>query len=329
VGHRGRWSSGKINRCNFDDGGEMNVSVVVPVYNGANTLESLVTRLGETLPKVAEQYELILVNDGSPDDSWEVIKRLAGMYAWVRGVALMCNYGQHNATLCGVRFARYEVTITMDQDLQHPPEEIPVLLAELTKDFDVVYGAPRKLPNGFWRNQMTKYTKVLLAWVMGVPSVRDISAFRAFWTRLRQAFANFQSPALTLDVLLSWGTARFSSVEVNIEPSSIQSNYDFRSLVRQALLILTGYSTAPLRLASWVGFLMTLFGIGIFVYVVMVYFTQSSLPGFPFLASIISLFSGAQLFTLGIFGEYLARVFVRSMDRPPYVVQDTIGGEIL
>jgi undecaprenyl-phosphate 4-deoxy-4-formamido-L-arabinose transferase len=306
----------------------MNCSVVVPVYRGEAYLLPLVERLAVVLPKVAERYEVILVEDCSPDGSWDRIQRLAKDYRWVVGVKLMRNYGQHNATLCGVRCARYEVTITMDQDLQHPPEEIPALLAELAKGLDVVYGAPHKLPQGFWRNQMTKYTKLLLARVMGVSSVQNISAFRAFRTRLREAFVNFQSPAVTLDVLLSWGTARFGSVEVDIEPSHERSNYDFWSLVRQALLILTGFSTAPLRLASWIGFVMTVFGIGIFVYVLVVYFTQGSLPGFPFLASIIALFSGAQLFTLGIFGEYLARMFDRSMDRPPYVVQEEIDGDI-
>jgi len=103
----------------------------------------------------------------------------------------------------------------------------------------------------------------------------------------------------------------------------------FFFLFNYTLLILTGYSTAPLRLASWIGFLMTLFGIGIFIYVMVIYFTEGSLPGFPFLASIISLFSGAQLFTLGIFGEYLSRMFDRSMDRPTYVVQEKIGGEAM
>jgi undecaprenyl-phosphate 4-deoxy-4-formamido-L-arabinose transferase len=213
----------------------------------------------------------------------------------------------------------------MDQDLQHLPEEIPALLAELDRGFDVVYGAPRRLPQGYWRNQVTKVTKRLLARVMRVPSVRNISAFRVFRTRLREAFSSFRSPNLTLDVLLSWGTMRFSSVFVDIEMSKGRSNYNLRSLLSQTMLILTGYSTAPLRLASWVGFVMTLFGAGIFAYVLTVYFVLGSLPGFPFLASIISLFSGAQVFALGIFGEYLARMFDRSMDRPPYVVQERIG----
>lgn len=297
----------------------MNLSIVVPVYRGETLVTPLVERLAPVLPTLAEKYEVILVSDDGPDNAWVVIEQLSARYPWVVGLKLMRNYGQHNATLAGVRAARYETCVTMDQDLQHPPEELPVLLAELQKGYDVVYGAPRKLPQNPIRNWMTQTIKTLLANVMGVPSVRNISAFRAFRTELRQAFANFQSPTLTIDVLLSWGTSRFTSVTVNIPPAE-SSNYNFRALVKAAMLILTGYSTAPLRLASWAGFAMTLFGFGVFIYVLYVYFALGSLPGFPFLASIISLFSGAQLLILGIFGEYLARMFDRSMDRPTYVI---------
>jgi undecaprenyl-phosphate 4-deoxy-4-formamido-L-arabinose transferase len=302
----------------------MNISVVIPVYRGEKLIKPLVERLAKALPKFSKKYEVLLVNDGSPDNSWGVIQKLSRKYKWVRGIRLMRNYGQHNATLCGVRAAQYEVTVTLDQDLQHPPEEIPALLAQL-ETYDVVYGAPKKLPQGWLRNVVTANTKNILARVMGVPSVKNISAFRAFRTDLRSAFANFQSPALIIDVLLSWGTSKFTSVEVGIEKPEERSNYGFSGLVKAALLILTGYSTAPLRLASVIGFVMTLFGLGVFLYVFYIYFALGSLPGFPFLASIIALFSGAQLFALGIFGEYLARMFDRSMDRPTYIVQETSG----
>lgn len=302
----------------------MNISVIVPVYRGETLVEPLVNRLADVLPKTARKYEVLLVNDGSPDDSWSVIQSLSRKHKWVRGICLMRNYGQHNATLCGAREAQYEVTITMDQDLQHPPEEIPVLLAELENGFDVVYGSPRKLPQGFMRNALTANIKRILARVMGVPSVKNISAFRAFRTELRNAFVNFQSPTLIIDVLLSWGTTRFTSVQVDIERPEARSNYRFSALVKAAVLILTGYSTTPLRLASWIGFVMTIFGLGVFVYVVIVSFMEGNVPGFPFLASIISLFSGAQLFALGIFGEYLSRIFDRSMDRPAYIVRERV-----
>lgn len=302
----------------------MNLSVVIPVYKGETLIEPLIVQLGKVLPTFAENYEVILVNDGSPDHSWQVIQRLAREYSWVRGICMMRNYGQHNATLCGVRAACHDITITLDQDLQHPPEEIPLLLAKLEEGYDVVYGAPRKLPQALWRNLMTAGIKWILAKVIGVPAVHNVSAFRAFRTNLREAFVNFQSPSLILDVLLSWGTTRFTSVQVDIAQAE-RTNYNLTMLIRTAMLILIGYSTLPLRFASWLGFAMTLFGLGVFVYVLIIYFTAGSLPGFPFLASIIALFSGAQLFALGIFGEYLARMFDRSMDRPTYVIQEIVG----
>jgi len=303
----------------------MNCSVVIPVYRGETTITALVERLAVELPKIAHSYEVILVNDSGPDFSWQRIQELTQRFPWVIGVNLMRNYGQHNATLCGVRLARYEITITMDDDLQHPPEEIHLLLTRLGEGYDVVYGVPRQLPQGFWRNQVTKYTKIVLANTMGISSVRNMSAFRAFRTDLRGAFAEFRSPNTILDVLLSWGTSRITAVVVDIRHAK-NSNYNFVSLVRATLLVLTGYSTGPLRLASLVGLIMTLFGLAIFSYVLVTYFSAGSLPGFPFLASIIALFSGAQLFTLGIIGEYLAHMFDRSMGRPAYIIQETIGG---
>jgi glycosyltransferase involved in cell wall biosynthesis len=300
----------------------MDISIVVPVYRGETFVEPLVERIAGALPKFSEQFEVIFVNDGSPDNSWAAIERLAERYQWVKGIRLMRNYGQHNATLCGIRAARYDVIVTMDQDLQHPPEEIPVLFEKLNQGFDVVYGAPKKLPQGFVRNLLTSNIKMILANIMGVPSVRNISAFRMFRAGLRNAFSNFQSPTMIVDVLLSWGTTRFTSVQVNIAQAE-KSNYNFWTLAKAALLILTGYSTMPLRLASYLGFFMTLFGFTVFIYVLFLYLTVGSLPGFPFLASMIAIFNGTQMFTLGIFGEYLARIFDRSMDRPPYIIHGT------
>ncbi len=164
----------------------MNCSVVIPVYRGETTITALVERLAVELPKIAQSYEVILVNDSGPDLSWQRIQELTQRFPWVVGVNLMRNYGQHNATLCGVRLARYEITITMDDDLQHPPEEIHFLLTKLGEGYDVVYGVPRQLPQGFWRNQVTKYTKIILANTMGISSVRNMSAFSRFFA---QAFA--------------------------------------------------------------------------------------------------------------------------------------------
>jgi undecaprenyl-phosphate 4-deoxy-4-formamido-L-arabinose transferase len=299
----------------------MNISVVIPVYNGAKTIEALVQRLGQVLPTVAEAFEVILVNDGSPDHSWEIIIALSKQYPWVRGVNLMRNCGQHNALLCGIRAACYEITITMDDDLQHPPEEIPKLLTRMQENFDVVYGVPRRYQHIWWRTLFAALTKRAVAWVMRIPSVQDIGSYRAFRTKIRQAFEHFRGSDVLIDVLLSWGTNRFASVTVEEDSRMAgKSNYNFAKLVRVSLLVLTSYTTAPLRFASIMGFLFTIFGGLVFLYVIITYLLDGSIPGFPFLASTITIFSGVQLFALGIFGEYLARVFNRTGGRPPYTI---------
>lgn len=301
------------------------ISVVVPVYNSAATLDELVRRLEQVLPGLAKEYELILVNDGSRDESWVKISALTSVTPWMRAFNLMRNYGQHNALLCGIRAARYAITVTMDDDLQHPPEEIHKLLEKLEQEQDVVYGVPEKMPHSWWRNLFSTYTKRLLVSITGVKNVRDFAAFRTFRTHLRQAFEHYQNPNVLIDVLLSWSTNRFSTVTVDEKPRPVgESNYNFAKLIQYTMTVLTGFSTLPLRLVSTLGFIFTIFGMGVLIYVVAVYFLLGSLPGFPFLASLIALFSGTQLFVLGIFGEYLARIFDRSMDRPPYVIAEVM-----
>jgi undecaprenyl-phosphate 4-deoxy-4-formamido-L-arabinose transferase len=300
-------------------------SVVIPVYNGSETLPELVDRLTRILSNISLKYEIIMVNDGSPDESWQVIQSLAAKDpTHITGINLKRNFGQHNALLCGVRAAKNEVIITMDDDLQHPPEEITKLLEKLQSGYDVVYGLPTKMPHSAWRNFFSWFTKRSLAKVMGVKTIRDISSFRAFRASLKDAFSSFRSPSVILDVLLSWGTNRFGTVFVNEEPRQQgKSNYNFLSLASQALLILTGFSTIPLRFATLVGFFFILFGIAVFLYVLVATLTAGSIPGFPFLASMIAIFSGVQLFSLGLIGEYLGRIFDRSMERPPYVSNET------
>lgn len=299
----------------------MNVSVVIPVYNGSDTLHMLVDELGKVLPGVSDEFELVLVNDGSPDNSWEVITELSKNHPWVHGVDLMRNYGQHNATLCGVREARHEVIIIMDDDLQNPPHEIPKLLDKLEEGYDVVYGVARKRQQVWWKNLASVIVKRAIAYVMGLRTVRDIGAFKAFRADLRRAFEDFRSPDVLVDVLLSWGTTNFASITVEEAPRTVgKSNYNLFKLIKVSLLVLTSYTTIPLRFASIIGFLFTLFGAGVLIYVFTIYFTAGSIPGFPFLASTIIIFSGVQLFALGIIGEYLARVFERTGGKHTYVI---------
>ncbi|MBV9672937.1 MAG: glycosyltransferase family 2 protein [Verrucomicrobia bacterium] len=303
------------------------VSVIVPVYNGCLTLPDLVHRLEPVLRVLGGEYELVLVNDGSRDESWPTIKKLAVENRWVHGINLMRNYGQHNALLCGIREAQYETILTLDDDLQHAPEDISKLIAKLEEGFDVVYGTPEREPHELWRGLASKLTKFTLQRIMGVKAAESVSAFRAFRTRLRAAFERYQSPFVSLDVLLTWGTTRFSAVTVPHHPRAAgKSNYTLRALVIHALTLTTGFSVWPLQVASLVGFAFTIFGVLVFAYVVIRFLVEGRrVPGFPFLASIIAIFSGAQMFALGIMGEYLARMHFRMMERPTYVVAENTG----
>jgi undecaprenyl-phosphate 4-deoxy-4-formamido-L-arabinose transferase len=299
------------------------VSAVVPVYHSEQTLRPLIERLRPVLSQAAPEYEIILVNDGSRDASWDVIRELSASDARVRGINLMRNYGQHNALLAGVRAARHELIVTLDGDLQNPPEEIPKLLAKLEEGFEVVYGRPEQEQHGFWRDLASRMTKTVLQETMGAETAGHVSAFRAFRSSLRAAFGDYRGPFVSIDVLLTWSTSRFAAIPVRHDPRAAGvSHYTFRKLVLHALNMMTGYTTWPLRLASLLGFGFMLFGLAVLFFVIGRYFIEGgSVPGFPFLASVIALFSGAQLFALGIIGEYLARMHFRMMERPTYAVR--------
>jgi glycosyltransferase involved in cell wall biosynthesis len=299
------------------------VSVVIPVYGSGNILPDLLRRLDHVLNEIAVTHEVILVNDSSPDASAEVIRELAAAMPDIYLINLMRNYGQHNALLCGIRAATHDVIVTMDDDLQHPPEEIPKLLAELAKGFDVVYGTPECDEHTLFRRIASATTKLALQNVMGAQIARKVSAFRAFRREVSAAFTHYDGYLVSIDVLLTWGTNRFSATSVRHESRAQgTSGYTFSKLLTHAMNMMTGFTTMPLQLASWVGFLFTIFSFTLFVYVLARYFISGDpVPGFPFLASIIGLFSGAQLFALGIIGEYLARMHFRTMQKPAYVVR--------
>lgn len=300
------------------------VSVVVPVYNSQDTLKPLVAGLKSTLEHCADVFEVILVNDGSQDNSWQVIKELVDSYEFVKGLDLMRNYGQHNALLAGIHEVKYGIIVTIDDDLQHPPEEVLKLLEKLSEGYDVVYGTPQIEQHGLWRNVASQITKMTLRSVMNVEIAHSVSAFRAFRTHLRDSFSDYRATHPSIDVLLTWGTKRFAAVPVkHMSRRKGTSNYTFLKLVTHATNMLTGFSTLPLRIASLLGFAFTLFGIFVLVYVGGRYLMSGTpVPGFPFLASIIVIFAGVQLFALGVIGEYLARMHLRLMDRPSYVIRE-------
>lgn len=300
------------------------LSIVVPCFRSGENLRFLYARLLLVLEPLCAELEFIFIEDGGNDGTWKIILDLASRDIRVKGIKLARNYGQHNALLCGIRAAHGDIIITMDDDLQNPPEEIPKLLQKMSEGYDVVYGSPEKETHGFFRDAASKVTKLALQSSMGVESASKVSAFRAFRTKLRSAFSDYKSPTVNIEVLLTWGTTSFTSVNVRQDKRLHgESGYNLKKLVIHAINMMTGFSTLPLQIASIIGLMFAFCGFLILVYVLVQYMIfGSAVPGFSFLASIISIFSGVQLFALGVIGEYIARMHFRSMERPPYAVGD-------
>jgi len=175
------------------------LSVVIPVYRSQESLLELYQRLVATLTGLCISFEILFVEDCGGDNSWKIILQLAQEDDRVRGLRMSRNYGQHNALLAGIRAASGELIVTLDDDLQHPPEELPKLLAKIEEGYDVVYGAPDQEQHGFFRNVASQIIKIALQRAMGAEIARNVSAYRVFRTDLRRAFHQYRSP---LEILI-------------------------------------------------------------------------------------------------------------------------------
>lgn len=305
----------------------MNVSVVVPCYRSELTLSDLVTRLLASLNALVADntigaYEIILVVDGSPDGTAAVAIDLAEASPYVETILLRRNFGQHNALVAGIRAARHDTLVTLDDDLQHPPEEIPTLLRALEdSNVDLVYAVPTVEEHGVLRSFASRSVKNALR-LSGVANAKWVGAFRAFRTELREGFRDVNDAQVNLDVLLSWVTTRVLAVQVTMDTRAAgHSSYGMRRLVRHTMNMVTGYGTVPLKLATWLGFACGLLGAVLLVTVIVQFFIgETTVQGYTTLAALISLFAGAQMLSIGIIGEYMGRQHFRSMSRPMYVI---------
>ncbi len=303
------------------------ISVVIPCYRTPGTLNRVCDELLRHVAPLADEVELILVDDGSPDETWARIVEVVDAHDWVRALRLSRNYGQHNALLAGLREASHPVIVTMDDDLQNPPSEVPRLVAALDDGTDLVYGAPVAETQTAFRNLASVGTKRLMSKLLGHEVKTKMSEFRVFRRRVLSGSRLNNDPYVSIDVILSWATTKVAVIEVEFDRREAgQSGYTFGKLIRHAFNMVTGYSTRPLRLVSWLGFAISAFGFALLVYVLARFAIEpTDVEGFTFLAAAISLFSGAQLLSLGVAGEYLARMHFRTMGRPAYAVRDEIG----
>jgi len=302
------------------------LSVVVPVYRSQATLPELHRRLVAALEPVEPSFEILLVEDCGGDHSWNVIQAIAAADSRVRGIQLSRNFGQHAATICGFSQARGEWIATLDDDLEQAPENLPELYRKALEGFDLVYGVYPQRSHKTWRNA----TSAIARWLFNkaIPSLNyEYTSFRMIRGNIARELQRFDSPFPFVDGYLSWLTNRCASVEV---PHGVRvsgtSNYTFRKLLTHTINIFVTFSDLPLRMASWLGLLSFLLGMGWLAFIVLRFLVGGiSVSGFASIMAGILLFGGVQLLVLGVFGEYLGRMNFKSSKKPLFLVGRTTG----
>ncbi len=299
----------------------IDVSVVVPVHGGAGALQALRDRLAAALAGAGLSHELILVDDRGLEASWPAIRAIAARHPEVRGLRLGRNFGQHAATVCGIAEARGRWVVTMDDDLEHPPESVPALLAAGDEAHPLVYGSfPTRTHRGY-RNLSSE----LMRWALkrGFPDLNeDYSSFRAIHRPLAAELVAIGMSRPYIDGVLSWMTDGVRAVELSHgERSHGRSSYTLRRLVSHALNIFVTFSHLPLRLATYGGI-----GLAMLSFLSLAWIVHGRLtgaitsPGYASLMSVVLFTCGIQLVILGVLGEYIGRLMTASYRKPVYTV---------
>ena len=303
------------------------ISVVVPVYNSALILPQLLERLTKTIGSLTQHYEIILVDDGSRDESWRVMQSLRVSYEKsLIAIQLMRNYGQHNALMCGLGVSRGEFVITMDDDLQNPPEEIPKLLAHIKKhDLDLVYGCPSTKSHAVWRNFGSRIVWHFYRTVFRNPVTP--TPFRIMRHKLAHSVMFYDLNFTYLDGLLAWCTSRIEGVEVQHHGREQgRSGYSLAKLLGLALNLYTNFSLIPLQIVSGLGVVTATTGFLLGTYYLFQYLASSiEVPGFASTIIAILILGGVQLLALGVIGEYLGRLHLNVNRKPQYVIRRVNG----
>lgn len=301
------------------------VSVVVPVYRGADSIPVLFDRLRSVFESENESFEAIFVDDRGNPENWSTVQALAAKHPQVTGIRLSRNFGQHAATLCGLTRAQGEWIVTIDEDLEQPPESIPAMLASARAGHLVVYGINEQRSHARWRNLTSELGRS--AFKFAIPSLnREYTSFRVIHRSVAKGLERFQSPFTFIDGYISWITNNYATVVVpHNRGMHASSSYNLRKLLTHMANIFVTFSDLPLRVATWLGVGASIGGAlwGSFILVSKM-LGVVSLSGYASIMAGMTFLGGLQLLILGIFGEYIARINFKTASMPLFLVeQDT------
>lgn len=305
---------------------ELFLSVVVPIYRSAATLPTLAQRLLLVLNRIGKSFEIIFVDDGSPDDSWKILSDLQRSHTeQIVAIQLMRNYGQHNALMCGFRHSQGKYIVTIDDDLQNPPEEIPKLLEAIEANgWDLVYGTSDTKQHSALRRMGSAL--VIGFFKLAFQSRIEGTSFRIIRRELVESIFPYTLNFTYIDGLLAWNTQRVGGISVahHARPQG-RSSYSTHKLVLMALNLFTNFSLLPLQIVSACGFLVATAGFLLGCYFLIQHlFANISVPGYASTMIVILLLGGIQLLALGVMGEYLGRLHLNVNRKPQYVERQVV-----
>ena len=303
------------------------ITFVVPVYNGALMLQRLYDRLIPVARSLG-QYEIVFVDDGSSDESYSVLKTMQANDAHICAVQLSRNFGQHNATLAGLSFAHGDIVVTLDQDLQNPPEEIPRLVEKLLEGFDVVYGLPEERAYSFFRTTTSGFSKWISRKILSTALNGNFSSFRALRKWVADEIVRYKSSYVYIDGLIGWTTTNVSGVLVRNVRAESESHYTIPRLINHGLNLLVNFSLRPLQMASMVGTASAMIGLlGAMIVIAEKIFLGVSVQGWTSLMVVILVVGGLQIGFLGLIGEYTGRILMNSNSSPVFVIREIKKGK--
>lgn len=307
----------------------MLVTIVIPVFNGAQTISKLADELIRNL--YPDNLELVLVNDGSQDRSHEECREIADRYGGiVKYVRLAKNFGEHNAVMAGLNYAKGDYVVVMDDDFQNPPSEVVRLVDEAIEgNYDVVYSYYEKKKHNLVRNMGSKFNDLIANIMLKKPKDLYLSSFKCLNRFAAQEIIKYKGPFPYIDGLVLRATRNISKVLVRHEKREKgRSNYNLKKMVALWMNMFVNFSVVPLRVSTWLGFIFSFIGIILSLVTVYEKFVRPDVPlGWPSLIIVIVMFSGTQLLILGILGEYLGRLFLMDNMTPQYVVREMLGHE--